>query len=56
MAGLGERAVDSIYWVYGPHPGFRAAHAKGTLVRGTFVATPAAAAITTAPHLQGTPV
>jgi catalase len=56
MAGLGERAVDSIYWVYGRHPGFRAAHAKGTLVRGTFVASPAAAQLTTARHMQGDPV
>jgi catalase len=56
MAGLGERAVDSIYWVYGRHPGFRAAHSKGTLVRGSFEASPAAAQLTTAAHLQGRPV
>jgi catalase len=56
MAGLGERAVDSIYWVYGRHPGYRAAHSKGTLVRGTFAASPRAAALTTAPHMRGEPV
>ena len=37
----------------GPHPGFRANHAKGILVTGTFTPDPAAAALTTAPHLNG---
>ncbi|CAK7211261.1 hypothetical protein SEUCBS140593_001118 [Sporothrix eucalyptigena] len=43
----------------GPHPGIRPAHAKGLLVKGNFVPTPAAAALSRAPHLtnaSGTPV
>jgi catalase len=53
MGGLAERAVESIYGVYGRHDGFRAAHAKGTLLTGTFSASPEAAALTTAAHMQG---
>jgi len=37
-------------------PGFRRAHARGIGFRGRFVATPEAAALTTAEHLQGAPV
>ena len=53
MDGLAERAVESAYEVYGFHPGLRALHAKGTLCAGVFVASPAAAGLTTAEHLQG---
>ncbi|CAK7220893.1 hypothetical protein SBRCBS47491_004342 [Sporothrix bragantina] len=38
----------------GPHPGIRPAHAKGLLVTGRFVPTPAAAALSRAPHLTNT--
>lgn len=34
-------------------PGFRRAHARGVAFRATFTATPAAAALTVAPHMQG---
>ena len=51
-----EEVVDSINDVSGVHPGHRAAHAKGTLLTGTFTATPAAARLTRAAHLQGNPV
>jgi catalase len=53
MGGLAERAVESAYGVYGFHPGLRALHAKGTWGAGSFVASPAGAALTTAEHLQG---
>jgi catalase len=39
--------------VFGRHPGFRALHAKGTLLKGTFTATPEAAVLTCAAHMQG---
>ncbi len=39
--------------VGGPHPGLRANHTKGVMATGSFTATPAAAAISTAAHLQG---
>jgi catalase len=35
----------------GPHPGFRANHAKGVLVTGTFTPTRQASSLSTAPHL-----
>lgn len=42
--------------LYGKHPGYRALHAKGTLLKGTFTATPEAAQLTRAGHMQGEPV
>ena len=40
----------------GARPGLRAAHAKGTCCAATFTATPEAAALTRAPHMQGAAV
>jgi len=42
----------------GVHPGFRPAHAKGVLLKGTFTPSSEAASLTRAPHLQrsSTPV
>jgi len=40
----------------GRHPGYRAAHAKGTLCAGTFTASAEASALTRAAHMQGDPV
>jgi catalase len=44
--------------IFGLHPGFRPAHAKGTMLAGTFTPSPGAASLTRAPHIerQGTPV
>jgi catalase len=42
--------------VFGRHPGHRALHAKGTLLKGAFTASPEAAALTRAAHMQGEPV
>jgi catalase len=53
---LAEQAVDAINDLAGRHEGFRTAHAKGTLVAGTFTATPDAARLTRAAHMQGDPV
>lgn len=50
-----ERAVDAINRRFGSH-GARALHAKGTLTKGTFTATPEAARLTRAGHMQGDPV
>jgi catalase len=49
MDELAERAVDAINDISGTHPGHRAAHAKGTLLTGTFMG--AAAGLTTAAHM-----
>lgn len=42
--------------LYGSHPGFRANHAKGIVVEGSFTPTPAAAALSKASVFQGSPV
>ena len=47
--------VEAFDALFGPHAGVRAAHAKGICCDATFTATPEAAALTTAPHMQGTP-
>jgi catalase len=57
MATLYEEMVDAIDGVSGgPHPGHRAAHARGSMCRGTFVATPRAGELSRAGHLTGAPV
>jgi catalase len=48
-----EQAVDAINGVFGRHDGFRALHAKGILCKGTFTASPEAASLTRAGHMQG---
>jgi catalase len=44
--------------IFGLHPGFRPAHAKGQMLTGAFVPTPAAATLSRAPHFNrpSTPV
>ena len=37
--------------IFGVHPGFRAAHAKGILLRGTFTPSPEARSLSRAPHV-----
>ena len=51
-----DDAIDQINEVFGKHPGHRALHAKGAFYAGTFTATPAAAKLSKALHLQGDPV
>jgi catalase len=54
MDELAEQAVDAINDISGRHEGHRAAHAKGTLLTGTF--TPDASGLTRAAHMQSEPV
>jgi catalase len=56
MDAFAEEVVDAINEISGTHPGSRAAHAKGTLLAGSFTATPEAGALTSAAHMQGEPV
>jgi catalase len=51
-----NQAVDAANEVFGRHPGHRALHAKGTVLAGTFTATPAGMRLTRAAHMQGEPV
>src|ERR671936_37420 len=53
---IAEDLVDAINGLYGRHDGFRAAHAKGTLLTGTFTPSGDASHLTTAGHLQAEPV
>jgi catalase len=48
--------VDAMNEIYGIHPGHRAVHAKGLCCAASFTATPAAAELTRARHMQGDPV
>jgi len=51
---LWEEIVDALQAVNGgPHPGFRAVHAKGTVCRGVFTPTAEARKLSRAAHLQG---
>ena len=53
MALTPEHAIDVVTKVFGRHPGFRALHAKGVVLKGTFTAAPEAAELTRAAHMQG---
>lgn len=47
-----DAVIDALNGVFGVHQGARAVHAKGTVLTGTFAASPDAAELSTAPHLQ----
>lgn len=49
---LSEDLLAQFDTLFGLHPGFRPAHAKGTMLVGTFVPTAAAAALSSAQHLN----
>jgi catalase len=50
------QATEAANAAFGKHPGYRALHAKGTLLKGTFTAAPEAAHLTRATHMRGEPV
>ncbi len=52
-----ESLINALNSVFGAHKGLRAAHTHGQCVKGNFVASPDAAALTKAPHFNSkTPV
>src|SRR5438552_8300699 len=51
-----EQIVDTMNTLFGKHPGFRSAHAKGIVCEGEFTPATSAATLSKAPHLQGQPV
>jgi catalase len=51
-----EHMIDELNGVFGRHEGCRTLHAKGQVFTATFTATPEAARLTRAGHLQGAPV
>ncbi|KAK9423789.1 putative Catalase-like domain-containing protein [Seiridium unicorne] len=53
-----KEIVQTLHSIFGPHPGFRPAHAKGVLLHGSFTPTEAAKSFSKAPHFShpSTPV
>jgi len=58
LIALSEELLEQLDSIFGLHPGFRPAHAKGAMLTGTFAPSPGADYITRAPHIQreSTPV
>lgn len=56
MAVSADDAIEAIRETGGACPGYRALHAKGTLYGGTFTATPEAAGLSRAKHLDGSQI
>ena len=58
LIALGQDLLQQFDTIFGLHPGFRPAHAKGTMLAGTFTPSREAASLTKAPHFSrdSTPV
>ncbi len=52
IVALSEKLIKQFDTMFGQHPGFRPAHAKGKLLTGAFTPTEEAAGISRAPHFQ----
>jgi catalase len=58
LIALSQDLLQQFDTIFGLHPGFRPAHAKGAMLTGKFTPSPEAATLTRAPHLsrEATPV
>jgi catalase len=58
IIALSEKVIAAFDTIFGLHPGFRPAHAKGLLIAGTFTPSADATKLTRAPHAkrESTPV
>lgn len=58
LLALSNDLLQQFETIFGQHPGFRPAHAKGTMLTGTFTPSANAASLSRAPHLTrpSTPV
>ena len=58
LLALSEELLKQFDAIFGLHPGFRPAHARGIMLSGTFTPSADAASLTRAPHItrQATPV
>lgn len=58
IVALANDLLQQFDTIFGLHPGFRPAHAKGVLLEGMFTPAPEAASLTRAPHINrpSTPV
>lgn len=52
IIALSEDILRQLDAIFGLHPGFRPAHAKGAMLLGTFTPAPGADYLTRAPHIQ----
>jgi catalase len=50
VVALANDLLAQFHKIFGPHPGFRPAHAKGLMLSGTFTPAPGATSLTKAPH------
>jgi catalase len=51
LLSLSNDVIQQFDTLFGVHPGFRPAHAKGLMLNGTFRSSPQAASFTRAPHV-----
>jgi catalase len=58
LIALSQDLLKQFDTIFGLHPGFRPAHARGVMLRGTFTPSPDAPSLTRAPHItrDSTPV
>jgi catalase len=58
IVALSQDLLQVFDTIFGLHPGFRPAHAKGAMLKGTFTPSAGAASLTRAPHMnrKSTPV
>jgi catalase len=58
LIALSQDLIKQFDTIFGLHPGFRPAHARGVMLTGTFTPAPEAASFTRAPHItrDSTPV
>jgi len=58
IVALANDLLATFHKIFGPHPGFRPAHAKGLMLQGTFKPAAGATSLTKAPHItrESTPV
>ena len=52
LLNLSDKILATFTQIFGEHPGIRPAHGKGTLLRGAFTPTAAAADLSIAQHFQ----
>ena len=52
IIALSEKLIEQFDTIFGLHPGFRPAHAKGALLRGTFWSAPGGLSLSKAPHFE----
>jgi catalase len=58
ILALSHDLLQQFDTIFGVHPGFRPAHAKGKMLKGTFIPSPGAASLSRAPHItrDSTPI